>query len=660
MNLPSMSLRPILFLAACSLAAGCADDPADNDDAAVSCAGAKCDDLSEEDRFEFVIIGAGAGGGPLAANLARNGHRVLLLEAGQDPGGNINYQVPAYHGKSTEDATMRWDFFVQHYTDEQRARRDSKFVDGPDDQSTGILYPRAGALGGCTAHNAMIMIQPHDSDWDGIAKVTGDASWSAANMHPYYDRVTRWLGTDMADPSVALFDFKLQKAISAAVFAFSDASGSGLFGQLLLNVSELTGLLTRDVNEIGPGTEGVYPFPLAIDGGRRRGVREYLLETVDEGFPLTIQTGAFVTNLVWSDEPGADGKPHVVGVEYVREDHAYRADPLATGTPASERQVALAEHDVVVSAGAFNTPQILKLSGVGPRDELTAQGIEVHVDLPGVGENLQDRYEVGLVSEAKSEFSTLADCEFGDDPDTDPCLQEWMDGGGGPYASNGGVATIIKRSSRDLPDPDLFFFGVPGRFGGYEPGYSEVAVEDKREFTWLILKGHTRNRSGHVRLRSADPFDRPIINFRYFDDGDTANGEDRHDLQAMINGVAFVRAIERKTRRMMGAPLFGRFDEQLPGDEVQSPDEVAQWVSDEAWGHHASCTAKIGAADDPMAVLDERFRVRGVDGLRVVDASVFPEIPGFFIVLPIFMVSEKATDVILADLGETRIEANQP
>ena len=93
---------------------------------------------------------------------------------------------------------------------------------------------------------------------------------------------------------------------------------------------------------------------------------------------------------------------------------------------------------------------------------------------------------------------------------------------------------------------------------------------------------------------------------------------------------------------------------------MSSPDDVAQWVADEAWGHHASCSAKIGGDDDPMAVLDARFRVRGVDGLRVVDASVFPEIPGFFIVLPIFMVSEKATDVILADLGETRIEANQP
>jgi choline dehydrogenase len=318
-----------------------------------------------------------------------------------------------------------------------------------------------------------------------------------------------------------------------------------------------------------------------------------------------------------------------------------------------------ASQEVIVSAGAFNTPQILKLSGIGPRAELEDQGIDVVVDSPGVGENLQDRYEVGIVGKNRSEFKTLAACEFGDDPATDPCLQQWMEHDG-PYQTNGGVATLIKRSSRDVPDPDLFIFGVPGKFAGYEPGYSTDAIADKSLFTWLILKGHTKNRAGYVRLRSTDPRDTPEINFRYFDDGDVDEGQDRHDEAAMVAAVNFVRAIERKTRRFMFAPLFGRYDEVWPGDDVQTADEIGQWVKDEAWGHHASCTAKIGADDDPMAVLDSRFRVRGVEGLRVVDASVFPEIPGFFIVMPIYMVSEKATDVILEDHGETRIEDNQP
>jgi len=123
-------------------------------------------------------------------------------------------------------------------------------------------------------------------------------------------------------------------------------------------------------------------------------------------------------------------------------------------------------------------------------------------------------------------------------------------------------------------------------------------------------------------------------------------GEDVNDVTAVVNAVEFVRRVAAKTDSL---PLFGEFREVWPGPEVDTRDEIAQWVKDEAWGHHASCSAPIGADGDPTAVLDSRFRVRGASGLRVVDASVFPRIPGTFIVLPIYMVSEKAADVILED-----------
>lgn len=654
-------LTTFVALLVLAWAPACDDDDGGRADDDSICVDGKCDDLGGPEDFEFIIVGSGAGGGPLAANLARNNHRVLLLEAGEDQGGNINYQVPAYHGFSTEDPTMRWDYFVKHYADPAQAGRDTKMVfDEATGQAKGILYPRAGTLGGCTAHNAMITIVPHASDWNRIAELTGDASWQAARMGPYADRVFRWLGREFADPKVALFDVKLQAVVKAAVLAFVDTSGKGTFGQLFGDLSELTGLLGRDINAVGPENEGAYPFPLAMQDGNRRGVREYLRETQQAGFPLTIQTGAFVTKLVYADTPDGDGRPRVVGVEFTSAKHQYRADPGAPTTGALPvTQKVLARREVILAAGAFNTPQILKLSGIGPAAELTAQGIAVRVDAPGVGENLQDRYEVGVVSQTRGEFATLRECEFGTDPSTDPCLAQWQDDGG-PYQSNGGVVTVVKRSSRELPDPDLFIFGVPGKFAGYEPGYSQEALADKSLFTWLILKGHTRNRAGTVKLRSADPRDTPAIDFAYFDAGDTANGEAAHDLDAMIRGVAFVRDIGKKARTLLGAPFFGKFDEVWPGPDVKTAEQVGTWVKDEAWGHHASCTAKIGANDDPMAVLDSQFRVRGTSGLRVVDASVFPEIPGFFIVMPIYMVSEKATDVILASLGETRIEANQP
>ena len=144
-----------------------------------------------------------------------------------------------------------------------------------------------------------------------------------------------------------------------------------------------------------------------------------------------------------------------------------------------------------------------------------------------------------------------------------------------------------------------------------------------------------------MTLRSADPRETPRINFRYFEEGDDAK---REDLDAVVEGIKFVRSTTAKLKRK---GLIA--EEEHPGDHIRSDGDLRDFVSRHAWGHHASCTCKIGADDDPDAVLDSSFRVRGVKGLRVVDASVFPKIPGFFIVMPIYMIAEKAADAILAD-----------
>ena len=172
-------------------------------------------------------------------------------------------------------------------------------------------------------------------------------------------------------------------------------------------------------------------------------------------------------------------------------------------------------------------------------------------------------------------------------------------------------------------------------FRGYEPGYSAAFAKNLNYLTWAILKGHTENRKGSVTLRSKDPLDMPNVNFRYFEEGSDAAAA---DLNAVVDGIKFVRAM---TKHLNAQGLIE--EEEQPGAAVQSDEDLRQFVRDSAWGHHASCTCPIGS------VLTSDFKVKGAGSLRVVDASVFPRIPGLFILSSVYMIGEKAADVILAD-----------
>ena len=349
-----------------------------------------------------------------------------------------------------------------------------------------------------------------------------------------------------------------------------------------------------------------------------------------------------------------------IGVEYTKGRSLYRADPRSVpagaAAPAGEKRVAYARCEVILAAGSFNTPQLLMLSGIGPTEELQRHGITPRVSLPGVGRNLQDRYEVAVISDLKKDFQILAEATF-DPVKGDQLLDEWKTSKRGLYTSNGAILGIIMRSKPERKEPDLFVFGLPGFFKGYFPGYSKAFFADdepttvaadkgehldetkKCRFTWAVLKAHTNNTAGFVRLRSADPRDTPEINFKYFDEG---NDSAKEDLDSVVEGVNFVRRMSEHTEMFTKSEL-------LPGKDLSSPDALRTFIKDEAWGHHACGTCKMGPASDPMAVVDSAFRVHKTQRLRVVDASIFPRIPGFFIVTPIYMISEKAADVILAD-----------
>jgi choline dehydrogenase len=617
--------------------------------------------LSAREEFDYVVVGSGAGGGPVAANLARAGMRVLLLEAGGDDE-NYHYQVPGFHGHATEDESLRWDFFVRHYDDESRQRQDTKFCAERD----GVLYPRSGTLGGCTAHHAMITIYPHDVDWDKIADVTGDDSWRASNMRRYFERLERceyvhrpwrlpgnrllagllgrlprwsnrnsrhgwdgWLGTSLPDPKLAVQDKQLVKVVIGAARTTLEETISRPFRGL----EDFDTL--RDPNDWRvqeEGLLGLWSAPVSITRGNRNGTRE-LLQAVAAERPanLTIRTHALATRVVFDDDRRA------IGVDYLEGPHLYAADPRANGASGDERTVRVAR-EVILAGGAFNTPQLLMLSGIGPREELERHGIEVRLDRPGVGRNLQDRYEVGVVYAMDEKFKLLADCAFDSPVDgerPDKCFLAWQKGKG-VYATNGVVVAVIQKSREDADAPDLIVFGIPAFFKGYYPGYSKELTKERNIFTWAILKAHTKNTGGFVRLRSADPREPPHVNFRYFEEGTDDEGS---DLDAMVTGVKFVRSLMARV---------GAVDhERLPGPAIASDDELKEFVRNEAWGHHATCTCKMGRPEDKDSVVDSQFRVYGTKGLRVVDASVFPAIPGFFVVTSIYMLAEKASDVIL-------------
>jgi choline dehydrogenase-like flavoprotein len=377
--------------------------------------------------------------------------------------------------------------------------------------------------------------------------------------------------------------------------------------------------------------DGLIYTPLTTDRHHRIGARERVL-AVAARHPdrLHVLLHALVIRVL------LDSQQRAVGVECQMGERLYRADPTPAVAP-GERRCLRARREVILAGGAFNTPQLLMLSGIGEAAELARHGIACRVDLPGVGRNLQDRYEVGVVNRMGfPAWRVLRGARF---RRGDRQWQRW-ERGQGMYVSNGAAIALTRRSTAARRGPDLFFMALLGEFRGYFPGYSRLIAERQNCLTWAILKAHTANRAGRVRLASADPRDRPLVDFHYFEDGDDPGGS---DLAAVVEAI---RSVRRMTAPMLREGLMTA--EELPGPDVQSDAELAGFVRDHAWGHHASCSCAIGPRVQG-GVLDSAFRVHGTSGLRVVDASVFPRIPGFFIACAVYMVAEKAAALLLRE-----------
>ena len=452
-----------------------------------------------------------------------------------------------------------------------------------------------------------------------------------------------WLDITQANPKVLDTQNQFRTIVETAASQFGHPK------------EKLYDVLRTDINAPGPArdkTPGMFGFSTHLDTrGHRFSTGTYIKRVLavknadgTQKYPLTLQLSALATKILFDKTKKT---PRAIGVEYLSGKSQYRGDPRAGAATAGTKVTVLAKKEVIIAGGAFNTPQILKLSGIGPSKELKSFNIDVLVDSPGVGANMQDHYETEITGLAQQNLTNTAAANCTNGAPGDPCLA-LFEQGLPPYTAAATNAIRLRSSTADTPDHDVFMWSVARSWTGFWPGFS-TAVTNRSTVSFAMLKMHPRNRAGTVTLRSADPRDLPEVNFRFFNDA----GADK-DLRALADGVSWVR----KVFTQVPAPV-GPVVENEPCDATKNaaacklttrkPEQDMADIKREAYSHHASSSAAIGKDGDKNAVLDSDFRVRGVSGLRVVDASAFPKVPGAFPVIPTLMLSEKATDVIAAD-----------
>jgi choline dehydrogenase len=588
---------------------------------------------------DYIVVGAGAGGAVVAARLAQSGQRVLVIEAGGDPSAEIQdgaqdmpvrdaIRVPAFHAFASEHPDLCADYWVKHHDDPDLCRRDWRY----DPQRGGVLYPRAKGLGGCTTHHAMIMVRPNDSDWNQIAAITGDAGWRASAMQRHFERIERcryrfflwrwlarltglnptghgwsgWQTTERAIPMRAILDLPLRLALRRSINSATDVlEGEGARW-------ETSTLDPNDRRWWNRGIAGIRVAPLGTRRHARHGPRERLLD-IHERHPDRLELRLHCKVLRIEIRDG-------------------RARGVLIRTREGTTELIEARREVILAAGAFGTPHLLMLSGIGPAAHLESHGIRSVQDLPGVGGNLQDRYEIGVVNRMKKPWRAMRGVEY---TRKDRHYRIWKWFGRGNYASNGVLFSLALRSDPRLAETDLHCFALLADFRGYYQGYSE-RIRRGDYLSWVILKAYAANRAGSVRLAGPDPDTQPEIRCRSFQG---AGGDE--DLDAMVRAIRIVRRLGDSLDDQVAA-------EEEPGRQRSSDASLRDYVRDNAWGHHACGTAAMGPQDQG-GVLDSRLRVHGIAGLRVVDASACPRIPGYFLAMAVFMLAERAAEMIAED-----------
>ena len=527
-----------------------------------------------EKTADYVIVGAGSAGCAIAYRLAEAGKSVLLIEHGGTDWGPL-IQMPG-----ALSFPMNMDRYDWGMSSEPEPHLGGRV----------LATPRGKVLGGSSSINGMVYVRGHAMDYDHWDEA-GATGWSYADVLPYFKRMESWDdGGHGGDPD--------WRGANGPLHVSRGTRENPLYDAFVEAGRQAGYEVTDDYN--GRKQEGFGPMEQTVHQGRRWSTANaYLRPALASGLCEVV-----------------NGLAAKVVID----------DGRATGVALADGSVIHARAEVILSASSLNSPKLLMLSGIGPAEHLCEHGIDVLVDRPGVGQNLQDHLEM-YIQMAASQPITLY--KYWNIFGKAWVGANWLFRRTGPGATNNFESAAFIRSQAGIPYPDIQYHFLP-----IAVRYDGQAASEGHGFQAHVGPMRSNSR-GSVTLRSADPADNPVIRFNYMSDP-----QDWEDFRTCI----------RLTREIFDQDAFAPFrrHEIQPGEDVATDDQLDEAIMEHVESAYHPCgTCRMGRADDPMAVVDPECRVIGVDGLRVADSSIFPRITNGNLNGPSIMTGEKASDHIL-------------